>query len=112
MIRFRTHNLVLTLFLLLIASCGGGGTDSPGSGGDEQAGNSPGGGGGDGGDSGVSGGEDGGEDSDDDSGAVSLTAELSGLQQLGGELALDLDVEGTGIVTLVVSLGNQSQSIE
>ncbi len=107
--RFRTHNLVLTLFLLLIASCGGGGTDSPGSGGDEQAGNSP---GGDGGDSGVSGGEDGGEDGDDDSGAVSLTAELSGLQQQGGELVLDLDVEGIGIVTLAVTLGNQSQSIE
>ncbi len=115
--QFRLHKLLLTLLFLLIASCGGGGGASTS--GDQQSGNLPGnpGGGGGGNDSGGDGGDPGndgddGDDEEEDNGAEQLTAEMSGLHQDGGELALDLDVEGVGTVTLVASLGQHSDTVE
>lgn len=41
-----------------------------------------------------------------------MTADMSSLRQEGGDLALDLDVEGQGVVTLVATLGQHTDSIE
>ena len=122
--QIRPQTLVLTLIVLLLASCGGGGGANTS--GDQQSGNLPGGGnngGGNGGGKGGGNGGGGGDDlpnddgsgdddgSDDGSDAVTLTADMSGLRQEGGKLALDLDVEGQGVVTLVATLGQHTEQI-